>query len=223
MRYDIAVVREVAVISRLDVDVRCLELHEHQRDAVDEQHHVGPTQVQVAADPELRHRQPVICFRVVPVNETDPNRFRPSVRKLHIYREPVTQQVVDFTVRTDRVHRSAAPGQLIYRPLQPVDRHLGIQTGQSSTQPVGQNRIGVRLSTQRPVRTKSLVETVNGLPAEGSQLMQGRSANRIMLTAPGLHLSPPPQDSDRDPRCPGRRTPDEATTNCGPQPTPCLD
>ena len=49
----VAIVGEVVVVSRLHRLVRLFELHEHQRDAVDEQRHVEPAAVEVAGDPHL--------------------------------------------------------------------------------------------------------------------------------------------------------------------------
>ena len=55
----------------LDRPVRLLELEQHQRDAVDEQDRVGPTVVQLAGDPDLRRRQPVVLVGMAEVDEPD--------------------------------------------------------------------------------------------------------------------------------------------------------
>ena len=85
LRDRVAVVGQVLVERRLDRPVRLLELEQHQRDAVDEQHHVGAAAVQLAGDPHLRRGQPVVLRRVVEVEIADGGeaagrRGRPSTR-----------------------------------------------------------------------------------------------------------------------------------------------
>ena len=69
LRDGVAVVRQIVVVSRLDRLVWLLELHQYQRDAVDEQHQVQASAVQVALDPHLLHRQQVIARWILEVEE----------------------------------------------------------------------------------------------------------------------------------------------------------
>ena len=74
VRDHVAVVPQVCVVRVTNVLVRDLQLDEHQRNAVDEQHHISPPPIHVARDPKLRNRQPIVRVSVVPVDEPDSDR-----------------------------------------------------------------------------------------------------------------------------------------------------
>ncbi|MNR36787.1 hypothetical protein D3C85_1547550 [compost metagenome] len=50
---------------------RCFQLDHTQRQAVNEHHHIGPPLVLAVDHNELAHRQPVVQFRMLKIDERD--------------------------------------------------------------------------------------------------------------------------------------------------------
>ena len=105
VRHRVAVVAQVPVVRVAHVLVRHLQLDEDQRDAIDEQHDVGPALVHVASDPELRNRQPVVRIGTVPVDETHRNRPALPIAADGLDPRPLAEQSMDLPVRPNPIHR----------------------------------------------------------------------------------------------------------------------
>ena len=108
VRDGVAVVAQVVVVRMLQVAVRCLQLDEHQRDAVDEADQVGTAVVQVGVNPELRDEEEVVVLGVLPVDDREPLRQRCPVRLANGDLDAVPQQRVDLLVRPRVVHAPCA-------------------------------------------------------------------------------------------------------------------
>ena len=141
MRNRVAVVPQVCVVSVTDVLVRDLQLDEHQRDAVDEQHHIGPALVHVARDPILRHRQPVVRVSLVPVDE--PHRDRPAVTVAasRLDPRPEPEQVINLAIGSNPIHGRPILYQPLSGLLQRRLRKPRIQSAQRITKTMTEHRL----------------------------------------------------------------------------------
>ena len=182
VRDRVAVVPQVCVVRVANVPVRGLELDEHQRDAVDEQHHISPTLVHVVRDPELRHSQPIVRISLVPVNEPHHDRPTLTVIASHLDPRPDPEQVVDLAIRPNPIHRRPILNQLLSGLLQ---RHLGkprIQSAQRIAKPMTEHRLRLRITAQRACRPQDLVEGRCHLPTQLRQQPQSRLLDQLILS-----------------------------------------
>lgn len=75
----VAVVRQVAVVGVPKLLVGCLQLHQEERDAIDEANQVRATGIEVALHPNLTCQQEVVVRRVEPVDQTHTLWFETAV------------------------------------------------------------------------------------------------------------------------------------------------
>ncbi len=103
VRHRVLIVFEVLLVRRPDIPVDVLQLHEEQRQAVDEAHDVGPPAVEVAPHPEFPDAEEVVLLRFGKVEDPEalphPIALHVTERDLHA----VADEVVLLAVR--RGHR----------------------------------------------------------------------------------------------------------------------
>ena len=194
LRDRVAVVGEVLVVGRLDRPVRLLELRQHQRDAVDEQHEVDAPRVEVAGDPHLVRGQPVVARRVAPVEVA---RSAPSARSPSLVAPlgpvAVAQQVVDLAVRPRRVQQRAVARERSGGLLERRVRRLRVQRAQrrAAGDARGRRRDGCSRPSVPPGPSISSNALTVSQPSSARSSTRGRSTsssseNRSGLTPPAL-------------------------------------
>ncbi len=106
--HGLLVVGQIFVIGTADVAVDVLQLHEQQRDAVDETDDVGAAEIQRPLDPELAHDEKVVVLCVIEIENTQRPGFhtpaRVPVRHLHAVAEEVILFEVGLQRRLRRAH-----------------------------------------------------------------------------------------------------------------------
>ena len=72
VRNGVLVILEVLLVGRPDVLADILQLHEQQRQPVDEPHDVGPPAVQIAPHPQLPHAEKMVVRRLCEIEHPQP-------------------------------------------------------------------------------------------------------------------------------------------------------
>jgi hypothetical protein len=127
LRDRVAIVGEVLVVGLLRRLVRCLELQQHERDAVDEADDVRPPRVQRAGDPELRDRKEVVRQRIAPIDEADGLGLPPALVVGERDLRAIAQQLPDGLACADPIHRRAVEHELLDRLVERARREIGVE------------------------------------------------------------------------------------------------
>ena len=148
-----------------------LELDDAQRQAIEEQHHVGPAIVLILCDGELVDRQPVVAVGIVEVDDlhlrpANGARVRPVLHGHTLHQHPVKGAVAGIQrgpLRSDQLAKGI---------LQCVGGQVRVQSGQGIAQAPRQHHFAVI----GPLCTRRIggdVESVSHLPADIRQPFQG--------------------------------------------------
>ena len=157
LRNIVFVVGQVVAIGRLELDVGILQLHKHQRNAVDIQQHIRPPVVckrsrTCAFDPQLRHRQKRIGGGTLWPKVDEPQALvlflALGIVKHHWY--AVAHQVIHLTVGRNQAHGLPAVGQLGQRSIYHRLRNVRVQQQGCRPEPQWQQNITFVLAV-RPI------------------------------------------------------------------------
>ena len=118
---------------------RILQLDDAQRQAVDENHHVGPPVVLAFDHGELVHHEPVVVVRVGKINQPDDLRADAAIFPPALDGDAVHEQPVKGAVLRDEI-RPSGDGDFAIGFVQGFRRQLGIQLPQRGAQPIRQER-----------------------------------------------------------------------------------
>ena len=145
------------------------QLDHHQRQAVDEQHHVRAACEFRALHRELVHRQPVVGRNVGEIQQPHPVAARLAVA-LILHRHAVDQPAVQLPVGADQ-RRHVGAEHTAQRVVTGAGRDVRVQAGDGVRQPVAQHDIpiGVALAAGRFRVRRGDVGAVGDRPAEAGQ------------------------------------------------------
>ena len=121
---------------------RVLQLDHRERQAVDEEHDVGPALVLAFDDRELVDRQPVVVGRIVEVDHPRLVAADGAVRAPVLDRDAVDEHPVDGTVALDERRRVGAR-QLPVGVLDGLGREVRVQAGERVAEPPLEDDIAV--------------------------------------------------------------------------------
>ena len=141
------------------------ELQHDQRQAVDEEHHVGPAGVLVLHDRELVHREPVVVVGIVEVQDPGLRPGDGAVRSPVLHRYAVHHQPVQVAVALDQVG-ALGTGQFAEGVLERLRWKVGIQPHQGIAQALLENHLAVIGALGRGTIRRE-VGAVLYLPADG--------------------------------------------------------
>ena len=170
MRHGIHVVHKVFLERDADILRDVLQLHEQQRQAVDEADNIRPAAVEVAPDPELPNTHELVVFGGVEIEQPQATgvAFAPAVPERNLHAVP--DQLILFPVgreeRPARVRRDDLPRRFVVRLV----RKPRIQLRQFRPQSARQDDLPVGSSSQKAPRSEVLVVGVYGLPAQSFEV-----------------------------------------------------
>ena len=169
---DVLLVGLQLVPGRPDVGVLItgvLQFHHHQRQAVDEQHHVGPTGQPGPLHAELVDRQPVIGRHIGEVDQPHARAAGLPVL-LELHRHAIDQPALQLSVGVDQA-RHVGIDDTAQRVVPGRGRNLRVEPGDGSAQPVDQDHVavGIALGAGRLGVGRGDVRAVGSGPAEAGQ------------------------------------------------------
>ena len=149
---------------------RLLELDDAQRQAVDEQHHVGPAGVLILCDGELVDRQPVVAGGFVEVDDLHLRPAngafgRPVLHRHALHQHPVKGAVSSFQ------RGPLWSDQLAKGVLKSVCRQVRVDCGQGIAQALGQHYFAI-IGSLCARRVRCNVGSVGHLPPDIRQPVQ---------------------------------------------------
>ena len=167
VRDRVLVVGQVLLVGGADVLVDVLQLHEQQRDAVDEADDVRPAAVEIAPYPQLAHAEEVVVGRLVEIEDPQPALDQLALfvaeRNLHA----VLEQGVFLAVGGDQTLGGAVLNNLTDRVVVGVLGQAGVELHELELEIAGEHHFPVRGPAERALGTEGLlVVGVDRLPAE---------------------------------------------------------
>ena len=164
-----------------------LQLDDGERQAVDEQHDVGPPFVLVLDHRELVDREPVVARRVVEVEHANLSAADPPLRVDVLHRHPGDEHPMEVAVPglQRRPGRSGQSAQGVF------DRSVGqvrIEPGEGGSQPGRQHHLAV-IGAFRGRRVRRDVRTVEDRPVERRQPVHGDGLHRGFRYGPTAHAA----------------------------------
>lgn len=146
------------------------ELHQHERNTVHEQHHIGATQVQWAPHAPLLHREQIVRCGVGEVQVAYGRDLCVAVLVLPLSGVAVAQQAIHFVIRTHRVHqRPVASDRLDCFIDCAVWCGAVVECTHYLTQSVSEDHLPLRITPQHASRPERLLRSIDGLPAKLGQ------------------------------------------------------
>ena len=183
VRDGVLVIREVLLVGAVDVHLEALQLDEHQRQTIDEAHQVRPPQPQLAAHPQLAHRQIAVVVGVVEVDQAQPPIHQTPRSVAEFHRHPVAQQRVLLLVLRHRRLGDVVLHHLRQRQPVRLVGQTGIQPPERRQQLARQHHLGVGRAAEQTLRPEVLlVVRQHALPAElFGQQFGGRFLNQNLF------------------------------------------
>ena len=163
----VLVVGEVLVVGAADVAVDVLQLHEQERDAVDEADQVGAAAVERPLDPQLAHREEVVVLGVVEVEDAQSARLhaaaRVPIRDLHAVAQEIVLLLVGLQCGLGRAHFDDGADSVVDR----FARQARVERIERLPKVARQHHLFLADPAQRPIRSERLgAVSVYRVPAE---------------------------------------------------------
>ena len=171
----VLVVGEILVVGAPHVAVDVLQLHEQERDAVDETDKVGAAAVERPLDPQLAHREEVVVLGIVEVEDAQGARLhaaaRVPVRDLHAVAQQIIFLLVGLQRGLCRAHLDDGADGVVDR----FARQARIERIERLAKIAREEHLFLAGPAQRPVRPEGLgVVGVDRLPSEPRFEVLGR-------------------------------------------------
>ncbi len=166
VRDGVLVVQKVLLVGGADILADVLQLHEQQRQTVDEPDDIRPAAVEIAAHPQFPHTEEMIVFGIVKVEHPQPlsHPFALGIAKGDLY--PVPDQVVLLAIGGGHGLRGGGRDDLADGIVIGRGGQSQIQFFDFCPQDAGQHHLTVRFPAQQAVRPEILVVVgVHRLPA----------------------------------------------------------
>ena len=144
-----------------------LQLHEQERDAVDEADQVGASAVERPLDPQLAHREEVVVLGVVEVEDAQATRLhaaaRVAIRDLHAVAQEIILLLVGLQCGLGRAHLDDGANGVV----DGFARQARIERIECLVEVAREHHLFFTGAAQRPVRPEGLcVAGVDRVPAE---------------------------------------------------------
>ena len=114
VRNRVLVVGEIFVIGPLEIAIGRFQLHEDERNAVDETDHIGAATVKHALDPQLAHGEEVIVLRIVEIEDAQAFLLQIAFRVPIFDDDAIAQHLVALAIGEQQRLRDGRFGDFAY-------------------------------------------------------------------------------------------------------------